>query len=333
MVIVAVVFTNVVGRYFFHAPLRWSDEVAQFLFLWLAYLGALAALMGGRHYSFPNLIDLLPRQGSPRGEDSQRPVRAGHAGDLGVGRDQACGPASASAVTGHGSADLLRLCGAAARVLSDGAGRCLQMVARLRGGPEPGQEDCGSAAEPGSPMTPLSLRITCMDRRRKHKRHTSDFRHPDGRRFCSCFSSTCRSHSHCWADRWSPCMCRRKNLMPAAQSMIATVDSFALLSIPLFIAAGDLMNRGGITSRLVDLAHALVGHFRGVARPDRRRRSNAFRRRFGVRGRRHGSGRIRGHPADDQARLQPRFLCRADRDVRHAGHADADEHHPGHLCA
>jgi TRAP-type C4-dicarboxylate transport system permease small subunit len=60
IVIVAVIFTNVVGRYFFHAPLRWSDEVAQFLFLWLAYLGALAALMGGRHYSFPNLIDLLP---------------------------------------------------------------------------------------------------------------------------------------------------------------------------------------------------------------------------------------------------------------------------------
>lgn len=60
MVIVAVICTNVVGRYFLHAPLRWSDEVAQFLFLWLAYLGALAALMGGRHYSFSNLIDLLP---------------------------------------------------------------------------------------------------------------------------------------------------------------------------------------------------------------------------------------------------------------------------------
>jgi tripartite ATP-independent transporter DctM subunit len=53
------------------------------------------------------------------------------------------------------------------------------------------------------------------------------------------------------------------SLSPAAQSMIATVDSFALLAIPLFIAAGDLMNRGGITARLVDLSHALVGHFRG----------------------------------------------------------------------
>src|SRR5215211_4383948 len=59
-IVVAIVFTNVFGRYFFRTPLRWSDEVAQFLFLWLSYLGALAALMGGRHYSFPNLIDLLP---------------------------------------------------------------------------------------------------------------------------------------------------------------------------------------------------------------------------------------------------------------------------------
>jgi len=59
-VIVALVFVNVVGRYFLHAPIRWSDEVAQFLFLWLSYLGALAALMGGRHYSFPNLINMLP---------------------------------------------------------------------------------------------------------------------------------------------------------------------------------------------------------------------------------------------------------------------------------
>lgn len=54
------------------------------------------------------------------------------------------------------------------------------------------------------------------------------------------------------------------SLMPAAQSMIATVDSFTLLTIPLFIMAGDLMNRGGITTRLVDLSNALVGHFKGA---------------------------------------------------------------------
>src|SRR4028119_1880474 len=60
IVIVAVVFANVVARYFFSRPLHWSDEVAQFLFLWLSYIGALAALMAGRHYSVPKLIDMLP---------------------------------------------------------------------------------------------------------------------------------------------------------------------------------------------------------------------------------------------------------------------------------
>jgi tripartite ATP-independent transporter DctM subunit len=54
-----------------------------------------------------------------------------------------------------------------------------------------------------------------------------------------------------------------EGLMPAAQAMLTTVDAFSLLAIPLFIAAGDLMNRGGITTRLVDLSSALVGHIRG----------------------------------------------------------------------
>lgn len=58
--IVIIVFSNVIGRYFLHTPIRWSDEVSLFLFLWLAYLGALAALMTGRHYSFPGLIDMFP---------------------------------------------------------------------------------------------------------------------------------------------------------------------------------------------------------------------------------------------------------------------------------
>ncbi len=60
VIIVAVVFVNVVGRYLLNAPLRGSDEIAQYLFLWLAYLGAVVALSKGRHYSVANLADLLP---------------------------------------------------------------------------------------------------------------------------------------------------------------------------------------------------------------------------------------------------------------------------------
>jgi C4-dicarboxylate transporter DctM subunit len=45
--------------------------------------------------------------------------------------------------------------------------------------------------------------------------------------------------------------------------ILGGVDSFVLLSIPLFILAGTLMESGGISERIVDLAMALVGRVRG----------------------------------------------------------------------
>ncbi|MHA6249305.1 TRAP transporter large permease [Pontibacter sp. CAU 1760] len=48
-----------------------------------------------------------------------------------------------------------------------------------------------------------------------------------------------------------------------AQRMATGLDSFALLAIPFFILAGQLMNRGGIASRLIDLAKGLVGTLPG----------------------------------------------------------------------
>jgi C4-dicarboxylate transporter, DctM subunit len=44
------------------------------------------------------------------------------------------------------------------------------------------------------------------------------------------------------------------------QKMVNGVDSFPLLAVPLFMLAGELMNRGGITRRLVAFATAVVGH-------------------------------------------------------------------------
>ena len=52
-------------------------------------------------------------------------------------------------------------------------------------------------------------------------------------------------------------------LVVVAQRVTVVVDSFVLLAIPFFFLAGELMNRGGITQRLVDLAQALVGGIRG----------------------------------------------------------------------
>ena len=41
------------------------------------------------------------------------------------------------------------------------------------------------------------------------------------------------------------------------------MDSFPLMAIPFFMLAGEMMNKGGITERLVEFSQALMGHLRG----------------------------------------------------------------------
>ncbi len=52
-------------------------------------------------------------------------------------------------------------------------------------------------------------------------------------------------------------------LTTMAQRMATGLDSFALLAIPFFILAGQLMNRGGIARRLIDFAKAVLGMLPG----------------------------------------------------------------------
>ncbi len=52
-------------------------------------------------------------------------------------------------------------------------------------------------------------------------------------------------------------------LQLVAQRMFTGIDSFPLMAVPFFILAGDLMNRGGTTARIVRFADSLVGHIRG----------------------------------------------------------------------
>ncbi len=48
-----------------------------------------------------------------------------------------------------------------------------------------------------------------------------------------------------------------------AQSLINGVDSFPLLAIPFFMVAGEVMSHGGLATRIVRLATALLGHRKG----------------------------------------------------------------------
>lgn len=47
------------------------------------------------------------------------------------------------------------------------------------------------------------------------------------------------------------------------QTMASSINSFLLIAVPLFILAGMIMERGGLSERIFDAAEALIGRFRG----------------------------------------------------------------------
>jgi tripartite ATP-independent transporter DctM subunit len=59
---IIVLFTGVSARYFFHRPLIWSDELAGLLFLWLAMLGSVVAFHRGEHMRMTAFVGMV----SPR---------------------------------------------------------------------------------------------------------------------------------------------------------------------------------------------------------------------------------------------------------------------------
>ena len=48
-----------------------------------------------------------------------------------------------------------------------------------------------------------------------------------------------------------------------AQNLMEGANSFPLLAVPFFMLAGEIMNAGGLSRRIVNFALALVGHIRG----------------------------------------------------------------------
>ena len=57
---VLILLAGVISRYLFHNPLVWSDELASILFLWLAMLGAVVAFRRGEHMRMSTLVASAP---------------------------------------------------------------------------------------------------------------------------------------------------------------------------------------------------------------------------------------------------------------------------------
>lgn len=53
------------------------------------------------------------------------------------------------------------------------------------------------------------------------------------------------------------------NTQILSQNLFSGADSFSMMAVPFFVLTGELMNRGGITKRIVNFANAIVGHVRG----------------------------------------------------------------------
>ncbi|MDN3523178.1 TRAP transporter large permease [Halomonas ramblicola] len=56
---------------------------------------------------------------------------------------------------------------------------------------------------------------------------------------------------------------RDSALIVLVQRFYGGMTSFTLLAIPMFLLAGNIMTKGGLTDRLIGLARAMVGHFKG----------------------------------------------------------------------
>jgi tripartite ATP-independent transporter DctM subunit len=56
---------------------------------------------------------------------------------------------------------------------------------------------------------------------------------------------------------------QERDLILLYRNVYNGMASFPLMAIPFFMLAGELMNRGGITMRLVEFSQAMMGHFRG----------------------------------------------------------------------
>ncbi len=56
----AVVFSQVLARYFFNFSLSWSEEVARFAFVWLSFMGAAILVRRDEHIRVTMVVDALP---------------------------------------------------------------------------------------------------------------------------------------------------------------------------------------------------------------------------------------------------------------------------------
>ena len=249
---VAAIFVQVSNRYIFNSPLAWTEEVARFMFIWLSLLGAFLALREHSHISIHAVMKcfspgvqatvssvvtfllfcymaLLCWIGVGVAIETKNTFSA--ALEISFLYVHAAIPVGAGLMALYLLGELWRLPRA---VLLRGVGfgaALLGLVWFLFGG----------GVLTGQGLTLVAVIILAL----------------------LIASGAPIAFSMGIASTLFLVLYEKIPLMVTHTRMVGGMDSFPLLAVPFFILAGELMNTGGVTQRLVALAKVIVGHIRG----------------------------------------------------------------------
>ena len=223
VVLVADVFLGVYSRYVMHATFQWYDEVARLCFVWMIFLGAAVAIRRGAHFRLHLLIDTLGPTARRRVDLLVTVIVIAFAAVL-VAGGIAILPVARRQVTDALEISMVWFYGA---LPVGGALMILFALPRLWA--------LARAAMILVSLVFLVLLVIGVP-----------------------VAVTVGAAGYIGAVIDAPIP-----LATRVQTILHQVDSFVLLSLPLFILAGALMETGGIAHRLVALAVALVGWVRG----------------------------------------------------------------------
>jgi tripartite ATP-independent transporter DctM subunit len=249
-----VVGLQVIGRHLFHQPIPWTEEIARLLLVWLMCVGGVAAFSQSEHPRVTALVRLLGparRQAVDRGLQLvligvflALVMPAWRLTIASVGERLPASDLSGAAISGiFPVALILMILVAVRRLLRDGAA-----VWRDRSSLT---WSLGAAATAvASVMIPLLAGAAPLAVLVIGFLITAALGVP------LAFTLALTSLTYLAGIGGV-------NLIILPIKILGGVDSFVLLAIPLFIVAGALMESGGISERIVDLAMAIVGRVRG----------------------------------------------------------------------
>jgi C4-dicarboxylate transporter DctM subunit len=249
-----VVGLQVVGRHILRHPLPWTEEIARLLLVWLMCIGGVAAVQHSRH---PRVTALIRRFSESRRASIDRGLR------LVLGAFLLCLVVPAWRLTIASAGERLPASGLSGAAISGVFPAALILMLAVlveqvtREGLAVWRDRRSLAWSLGAALVALaSVMVPLLAGAAPLVVLVSGFLVTAALGVPLAFTLALTSMTYLLGVGGV-------SLIILPIKILGGVDSFVLLAIPLFILAGALMETGGISERIVDLAMAIVGRVRG----------------------------------------------------------------------